>query len=55
MILSKQHAATKAGRECSCRKDILKIYGLAGMRVGYMIAKPETIEMASAFGLGDIA
>ena len=30
-----------------------KIYGLAGMRVGYMIADPELITKISSFGLGD--
>ena len=30
-----------------------KIYGLAGMRVGYMIADPELISKISSFGLGD--
>ena len=34
-------------------KTFSKIYGLAGMRVGYMIASPELIERVSSFGLGD--
>ena len=43
----------KQGENVVIARTFSKIYGLAGMRVGYMIAKPETIEMASAFGLGD--
>ena len=43
----------KQGENVVVARTFSKIYGLAGMRVGYMIAKPETIEMASAFGLGD--
>ena len=41
------------GENVVVARTFSKIYGLAGMRVGYIIAKPETIELASKFGLGD--
>ena len=42
-------------RECHdviIARTFSKIYGLAGMRVGYIIAKPETIENISRYGIG---
>ncbi|MAD92129.1 MAG: histidinol phosphate aminotransferase [Gammaproteobacteria bacterium] len=40
----------KAGYNVVVTRTFSKIYGLAGMRVGYMIASPETIESISTFG-----
>ena len=42
----------KSGHNVVVARTFSKIYGLAGMRVGYMIASPETIEMISKFGMG---
>ena len=42
----------KSGHNVVVARTFSKIYGLAGMRVGYMIAAPETIEKISQFGMG---
>ena len=42
----------KAGHNVVVARTFSKIYGMAGMRVGYMIAAPETAEMISAYGMG---
>tara|TARA_B100001989_G_scaffold232397_1_gene191642 strand:- start:1492 stop:2088 length:597 start_codon:yes stop_codon:yes gene_type:complete len=42
----------KSGHNVVVARTFSKIYGLAGMRVGYMIASPETIEKISKFGMG---
>ena len=42
----------KEGYNVVVARTFSKIYGLAGMRVGYMIAAPETIEKISQFGMG---
>ena len=43
----------KAGKNVAVARTFSKIYGLAGMRVGYMIAKPELLEKVKQYGLGD--
>ena len=43
----------KEGYNVVVARTFSKIYGLAGMRVGYLIADPEMIEKISSFGLGD--
>lgn len=43
----------KAGKNVAVARTFSKIYGLAGMRVGYMIAKPELLERVKQYGLGD--
>lgn len=43
----------KQGYDVVVARTFSKIYGLAGMRVGYLIAAPEKIEQASRYGLGD--
>ena len=45
----------KQGHDVVVARTFSKIYGLAGMRVGYMIATPERVELANRFGLGDYA
>ena len=42
----------KAGHNVVVARTFSKIYGMAGMRVGYMIAAPETAELISAHGMG---
>ena len=42
----------KEGYNVVVARTFSQIYGLAGMRVGYMIAAPETIEKISQFGMG---
>ncbi len=42
----------KAGHNVVVARTFSKIYGMAGMRVGYMIAAPETAEMISSYGMG---
>jgi histidinol-phosphate aminotransferase len=42
----------KAGKNVVVARTFSKIYGLAGVRVGYMIAAPETAESISAYGMG---
>ena len=42
----------KSGYNVVVARTFSKIYGLAGMRVGYMIASPQTIEKISKFGMG---
>lgn len=43
----------KQGYNVVVARTFSKIYGLAGMRVGYLIAAPEKIEMISKYALGD--
>ena len=43
------------GYDVMVARTFSKIYGLAGMRVGYMIASPENIELINRYGLGDYA
>ena len=43
----------KAGKNVAVARTFSKIYGLAGMRIGYMIAKPELLEKVKQYGLGD--
>jgi len=43
------------GYDVLVARTFSKIYGLAGMRVGYMIASPENIELINRYGLGDYA
>jgi histidinol-phosphate aminotransferase len=45
----------KAGHDVFVARTFSKIYGLAGMRVGYMIASEENSEMLRQFGLGNYA
>jgi len=45
----------RAGHDVVVARTFSKIYGLAGMRVGYLMAAPETIEEVMAYGLGDYA
>lgn len=45
----------REGYDVMVARTFSKIYGLAGMRVGYMIASPENIEIMNRFGLGDYA
>ena len=42
----------KAGHNVIVARTFSKIYGLAGMRVGYMIASPENTEWINRYGLG---
>lgn len=42
----------REGHDVIIARTFSKIYGLAGMRVGYIIAKPETIENISRYGIG---
>jgi histidinol-phosphate aminotransferase len=42
----------KEGHDVVIARTFSKIYGLAGMRVGYIIAAPEKIENMSRFGIG---
>ena len=43
----------KEGHDVAVARTFSKIFGLAGMRVGYLIAKPELLEKIGQFGLGD--
>ena len=43
----------KEGKDVAVARTFSKIYGLAGMRVGYLIAKPELLEEVGQYGLGD--
>ncbi|MCB1691111.1 MAG: aminotransferase class I/II-fold pyridoxal phosphate-dependent enzyme [Pseudomonadales bacterium] len=43
----------KDGYDVVVARTFSKIYGLAGMRVGYMIAKPETTELVQKYSLGN--
>ena len=43
----------KEGKNVAVARTFSKIYGLAGMRVGYMIARPELLQTVAQFGLGD--
>ncbi len=45
----------KAGHDVVVARTFSKIYGLAGMRVGYMLAAPEHNALISQYGLGDYA
>ncbi len=45
----------KEGYDVVVARTFSKIYGLAGMRIGYMIAAPETTELVQRYGLGNYA
>ncbi len=45
----------KEGLDVVVARTFSKIYGLAGMRVGYMIASPENTALINQYGLGDYA
>ena len=45
----------RQGHDVVVARTFSKIYGLAGMRVGYMIASPERLELVNRYGLGDYA
>lgn len=45
----------KAGHDVLVARTFSKIYGLAGMRVGYMIASEENSELVRTYGLGNYA
>lgn len=45
----------KAGHDVFVARTFSKIYGLAGMRVGYMLASEENSELIRKFGLGNYA
>ena len=45
----------REGRNVAIARTFSKIYGLAGLRVGYLIAPPAITEEANRFGLGDYA
>ncbi|MEM1231010.1 MAG: histidinol-phosphate transaminase [Pseudomonadota bacterium] len=45
----------KAGHDVVVARTFSKIYGLAGMRVGYMLSSPEHAESIRRYGLGDYA
>ena len=43
----------KAGHNVVVARTFSKIYGLAGMRVGYMISSPDTAAILRQYGIGD--
>ena len=43
----------REGYDVIVARTFSKIYGLAGMRVGYLLAKPETVSKIDSYGLGD--
>lgn len=43
----------KAGHNVVVARTFSKLYGLAGMRVGYMISSPENARLLSRYGIGD--
>ena len=43
------------GHDVIVARTFSKLFGLAGMRVGYMVASPETTELVKRFGLGNYA
>ena len=43
----------REGYDVIVARTFSKIYGLAGMRVGYLLAKPETVSEIDSYGLGD--
>jgi histidinol-phosphate aminotransferase len=45
----------KAGHNVAVARTFSKIYGLAGMRVGYMLSSPAQARLISQYGLGDYA
>ncbi|MCB1644249.1 MAG: aminotransferase class I/II-fold pyridoxal phosphate-dependent enzyme [Pseudomonadales bacterium] len=45
----------KEGYDVYVARTFSKIYGLAGMRVGYMIASPENTQLLQTYGLGNYA
>ena len=45
----------KEGHDVLVARTFSKIYGLAGMRVGYLIGSPERIAEAGVYSLGDYA
>jgi histidinol-phosphate aminotransferase len=42
----------RAGHDVIVARTFSKIYGLAGMRIGYIIASPQKIESISKYGIG---
>ena len=45
----------REGYDVVVARTFSKIYGLAGLRVGYLLAAPETSERVMGYGLGDYA
>lgn len=45
----------RGGHDVVVARTFSKIYGMAGMRVGYMIASPENTALLDQYGLGDYA
>ena len=45
----------KAGHNVVVARTFSKLYGLAGMRVGYMLSSPETAQLITRYGIGDYA
>jgi len=45
----------KAGHNVVVARTFSKLYGLAGMRVGYALSSPETAELITRYGIGDYA
>lgn len=45
----------RSGHQVAVARTFSKIYGLAGLRIGYMMSTPEIIEKLSVFSLGDYA
>jgi histidinol-phosphate aminotransferase len=45
----------REGRNVAIARTFSKLYGLAGMRVGYLIAPPAITEQVNRYGLGDYA
>lgn len=43
----------KSGHNVMVARTFSKLYGLAGMRVGYMISSPENARLLSRYGIGD--
>ena len=43
------------GHDVIVARTFSKLFGLAGMRVGYMVASPETTELVKQYGLGNYA
>jgi histidinol-phosphate aminotransferase len=44
----------RAGRDVIVVRTFSKIYALAGMRVGYALARPETVRRLRPFGMGEL-
>jgi len=43
----------KAGHNVMVARTFSKLYGLAGMRVGYMISSPDNARLLDRYGIGD--